>query len=51
MGTEYVLFEVRAEFSFVLLKNVRLHMFLHVKILHLNFFVTILATAQFCYRA
>lgn len=27
MGTEYVLFEVRAEFSYVPLNNVRLHKF------------------------
>lgn len=50
MGMKYVLLEVRAEFSYVLLKNVLLHMFLHVKILYLNFFLTILAMAQFCYR-
>jgi hypothetical protein len=50
MGMEYVLLEVRADFSYVLLKNVRLHMLLHVKILYVNFFLTILVTAQFCYR-
>lgn len=27
MGTEYVLFEVRAEFPYVLLKNVHIHKF------------------------
>jgi len=50
MGMEYVLLEARAEFSYVLVKNVRRHMFLRVKILYLNFFLTILVTAQFCYR-
>jgi hypothetical protein len=45
MGMEYVLLEVRAEFSYVLLNNVRLHMFPRVKILYLNFFLTILAMA------
>jgi len=51
MGMEYVFLKARAEFSYALLKNVRLHMFLHVKILHLNLFLTILAIAQFFYKA
>jgi hypothetical protein len=46
-----VLFEVRAKFSYVLLKNMRLRKFFHVKVTQPNLFLTILAIAQFCYRA